>query len=455
VKATSNATPRARPRYRWVASCVGTGLGVTLILLILAVVTWLINNRTPRITIPKATTLEINGFDDFLSAARIAKQNESFEPSNLVLYQSVPASEAQLVAHDRAMEPAIALIKRGLTKQCIYPRVSPGDTSRDDERSNFRRLSCSMVAIGRHHALKRRPGEALDFWLDGIDVAVRTSYGADSSMRHSNDSCVTMILSCLDAYRFDFTQIQLRRIHSRLTAAEAFREPLAVVLRRDGWNYAETNIAALRDPDSYGSWAGTTRAAQARRLLLSTKSFDDFATLSTGLQREVTWGDRRDAVAFVLGSKQRMVEENLAYNEKFAAAVARDPYHKPALDAPHNMMAWSQDISLSLLHTGESSWAIARAQIALLLFRTDQGRYPDRLAELTPRYLKSVPRDPYAGGNELMYRSTPKSRGFKLYSVGIDGRNDQGQRRSKGASGYDIVAGSSDALRQGYSPFRY
>ena len=424
-----------------------------LFLFVLALITWSINNRTPSIKVPRSPSPTVNGFDDFVAAARIAMLNEVTEPTRLVLAQNVPVTDAQLALHERALKPALELVKRGLMKPCVYPSPKPGDTSRDDEPSNFRQLMRSIVSIGRQRALSGKLDEAIDFWLDGIDVAIRTSYGANSTLRHSNYSCASMSLSCLDAYRLDFTPKQLRRIHARLAAAETFREPVAVVLKRDGWLAATSNMAALKDPHSYGSWAGTVKAAKGRRLLLAAKSFNDFITLHDEMRNDrATWGDRRDAIVFLFGNKQSMLEENLAYQEAYAAAVARNPYVTPRIEPPRNMMAWSEDSSLSLFYRDEASWEIARAQIALLLFRAEHRVLPTRIDELTPNYLKRVPRDPYAGGKALTYRRTKTPAGFLLYSFGVDQRDDGGQPLAKGVSGFDIVAGSSDHLRKGFIP---
>ena len=60
--------------------------------------------------------------------------------------------------------------------------------------------------------------------------------------------------------------------------------------------------------------------------------------------------------------------------------------------------------------------------IALHLFKRENGKFPDKLDELVPLYCKSLPIDPYA--NEPMIYKTRKQH-FVLYSVGHD-REDNG-----------------------------
>ena len=61
---------------------------------------------------------------------------------------------------------------------------------------------------------------------------------------------------------------------------------------------------------------------------------------------------------------------------------------------------------------------------ALACYRRDHGRYPDKLDALAPAYLKDVPQDIFSGA-ALIYR--PKEKGYLLYSIGVNGRDDEGR----------------------------
>jgi hypothetical protein len=61
---------------------------------------------------------------------------------------------------------------------------------------------------------------------------------------------------------------------------------------------------------------------------------------------------------------------------------------------------------------------------ALAAYRADHGRYPERLDELTPKYLAEVPRDLFSG-KSLIYR--PSRDGYLLDSVGANGRDEGGR----------------------------
>jgi len=65
----------------------------------------------------------------------------------------------------------------------------------------------------------------------------------------------------------------------------------------------------------------------------------------------------------------------------------------------------------------------ARVVLACLRRRSAKGALPDTLGALVPDYIKSVPLDPFVGG-QLRYKRTP--RGFVVYALGKNKRDDGG-----------------------------
>jgi hypothetical protein len=66
------------------------------------------------------------------------------------------------------------------------------------------------------------------------------------------------------------------------------------------------------------------------------------------------------------------------------------------------------------------------AQIALALgaYRTDTGSYPEKLADLKPKYLAEIPKDRFSDA-DLIYRRD--GAGYILYSVCYNGKDDGGK----------------------------
>jgi len=77
--------------------------------------------------------------------------------------------------------------------------------------------------------------------------------------------------------------------------------------------------------------------------------------------------------------------------------------------------------------------AVARGRMtvttfALVAYRAEHGAYPRELAALKGKYLAKIPDDPFANA-PIRYRREGK--GFILYSVGRNGRDDKGQTRDE------------------------
>ena len=66
---------------------------------------------------------------------------------------------------------------------------------------------------------------------------------------------------------------------------------------------------------------------------------------------------------------------------------------------------------------------VTMTALALRLYRKENGRYPEDLQALAPKFLPSVPSDPY-DGKPLRYRKLQK--GFKVWSVGENRKDDGG-----------------------------
>jgi hypothetical protein len=72
---------------------------------------------------------------------------------------------------------------------------------------------------------------------------------------------------------------------------------------------------------------------------------------------------------------------------------------------------------------------------ALAAYRDDTGRYPDSLDKLVPKYLEGIPNDLFTG-KPLRYRLTEE--GYLLYSVGVNGVDDNGIEKNEEMDADDL-----------------
>lgn len=84
---------------------------------------------------------------------------------------------------------------------------------------------------------------------------------------------------------------------------------------------------------------------------------------------------------------------------------------------------------------GEQTSANLQLAFALAAFHKDTGKYPAKLADLAPRYLAAVPNDLFAG-KPLVYK--PADKGYLLYSVGVNGKDDGGATYGEQSAGDDL-----------------
>jgi hypothetical protein len=73
---------------------------------------------------------------------------------------------------------------------------------------------------------------------------------------------------------------------------------------------------------------------------------------------------------------------------------------------------------------------------ALAAYDRDHGRYPKELEALAPKYLDKIPKDLFSD-KPLIYR--PSEKGYLLYSVGINGQDEQGQSFDDQPAGDDLT----------------
>jgi hypothetical protein len=113
-------------------------------------------------------------------------------------------------------------------------------------------------------------------------------------------------------------------------------------------------------------------------------------------------------------------------------AVSRKPWPGP-LDDATIMLAKSSVkpgklTSISVLLTRLTAETLATVQctttaVAIELYRRDQGRIPGSLDDICPRYIKTIPIDPFTGKPLLYVHDDPS---YTVYSAGINRTDDGG-----------------------------
>jgi hypothetical protein len=86
--------------------------------------------------------------------------------------------------------------------------------------------------------------------------------------------------------------------------------------------------------------------------------------------------------------------------------------------------AWPPHHVFDGIAGGQNAFVLAGAACAVERYRLSRGEYPERLSQLVPAFLQSVPRD-VIDGAPLRYARTGDGH-FRLYSIGLNGIDDHG-----------------------------
>ncbi len=281
-------------------------------------------------------------------------------------------------------------------------------------------LPCLEAILHAENGVPRRASEAVV-----TSLAVTRSLAREPTL-----ICQINRLTCQKA-----ALMTLQRILSRLegfTDGQLLALSQAVVRTSDGetWTRALIGercflISLYQQP---GLTEGPLPNSPLRRIIVNT-------------YKKYELGNRSDIIFLDLMDRLMQVRP-LPLPERMSAAKAVDAARN-ALPKRHfiihEWMPSAVDV-IRLELTEAARLATTSGGLAVERYRLARGALPETLRDLVPTYLPEVPLDPF-DGRPLRYRHL--ERGYAVYSVGPDGRDDGGKEpppgaRSKPDTSYDI-----------------
>jgi hypothetical protein len=389
---------------------------------------WFRNNTIDPIPIPDHKMPEENARDDFLRAAQLARQVQHRSP----YHYGPPHSLADYAACAADAGPVISALRQGLSKPFMAPRRTDLPPTSTDLTA-LRELMREVSGVSDYYAIVGPPMRSAEIKLDLWQMAVMSARGGELITELVSVAIEDMATRGFEQLLPHLTEPELAKIAARLDTITTLRTPYADVLPETAYN----DITILqRDLRARG---GTSFSA-ARDSAGS--GYDSNGHWSVGGELRADW----KAVQVFSADKNRALRENLAYIQALAVE-ARKPYTGHSMvPVPHNVYG-----DLAVFYTArakplgaEATTAVIRTEVALLRYRRAFGRYPDRLQDLVPRYLKSAPEDPFGGaaGVPLKYRPKDNGGSFLIYGLGPDMLDHGGTPgRYPGDQHCDIVAG--------------
>ncbi|HEY3282408.1 MAG TPA: hypothetical protein VGN26_09060 [Armatimonadota bacterium] len=357
-----------------------------------------------------------NGFDDVRAAAALVRDRAALASESKRLHLLIaanpitaplPTPSAETKALLAANAPALARLEPFLTRDYVEPRPSRGAdrASYGPIRDLARLLSLRAMA----KAGEGRGRTAMDSGLEAVALGLRVPRGAGVSGALWGGALQSIGREPLWSMVDHLAAEDCRADALRLLRLNRGTVPLWESVQEEKWDVRER----LRDQ---------MNRAQDGAPVKPVKS--DLVPLSADVR---PWMARR------------MLSEAIqAYSDELDVTTewARRPYaQRGELPEPSvSLSPASMTAAILSPVSGELSTPLTKDQVlndllavtlALRAYRLERGAYPERLAQLVPRYLDAVPQDPFARSGDLRYRRSGS--GYVLYSVGPDTRDDGGR----------------------------
>lgn len=147
--------------------------------------------------------------------------------------------------------------------------------------------------------------------------------------------------------------------------------------------------------------------------------YDDMAAAAS----QPTHAERRKAVDEIMTRLHVVERESMdrsALAKRFSSAAASDAMAGLFI----TLLMPSVPTSIDVADQAVARLEMTRIAFTLAVFRAENGSYPAKLADLSPKYLAQVPKDIFSDG-EFRYEAIEG--GYRLWSIGLNGRDDGGQ----------------------------
>jgi hypothetical protein len=309
------------------------------------------------------------------------------------------------------------LVRTGLEKPFRYPPVRSYKESADlmPHQASFREIGRTFAGEARYREVADHPAKAVDSLLDCVDFAITLGKGASllswytaSAVESIGTMRLEDLLSRLDAKFLSYAATRLANIQRK-------RTPYEEIVRAEADDNAACQAAIFSNPK-------VTRSMIRPHDWIKGSMLPD----SSGSAAQNVWRTGR----FVFSNKAAAIRENKAYCLA-VAGEARKPYAgKSSVPVPKNVLSHG----LNVVADGRVNYAykqttltLLETEVALRRYQMAHGRYPEKLSQLVPEYLKSEPIDPFGLGKPLRYQRKDEGRSFLLYSLGPNLRDDKGK----------------------------
>lgn len=414
------------------ASCL-LMLAIPVLIVLILIVILSVNNRPAAMTIPTPQMPVPNGYDDFISATKVIGTIKSpvSDVSRPMNSWTVPEYEAFVKDNAQAM----ALVRAGLKKDYMTPPVRDLLTYNYADSARIRELARIMVGESLYYRKIGEYGKAADSCLDVMEMGVMLPRGGPLLSLLIGNATEAIGCHYLPDTLPELNSSELAHVAARLEKIQAKRVEYSDVVMEEGYSSISTTQSMMKKMNPSGGPGPLS--------FIPPPAVSPSSTLSTS--------DVWAIIRYAFSNKSRGFKRSLAYFE----AVAKDQkgYYtgKINVSQPSDPMCGividASLINMSRAHycRTEAITTMLQTEVALRRYRFDYDSYPASLKQLSPKYLKKVPVDPFGQGKPLCYKPLENGQDFLLYSRGKNLKDDGGKDAPWNGKkeGKDLVAASS------------
>jgi hypothetical protein len=270
---------------------------------------------------------------------------------------------------------------------------------------------------------------AVNSRLDAIELGSKLTCGSTIIGRLVGISCETIGRKHLWTQVNRLDAQQAREAALRMQRNIRFRRPFATTLEEEEWAGVatiETIISDQRWRLNMGELAGGTNE--------NSNSLAKWQSNLWGYFMLLPYSRRRIVLNYMTMMEAETNASRGGYDERTEEANQKKLEALQEQQDPITKLLFPIFIHAHFLDAAgcETQDLLLMTTLALRAYEQEHHRYPDTLSELTPRYLASVPDDPFGHGRPLRYRhgttdDPASSHQVFTYSVGPDGQDDGGK----------------------------
>lgn len=417
---------RIRIGKRAARGCCGcVTFGVVILACLFGVIVY-INTRPITVTVPPYPTIKDNAYPIFVKAGGMTEKMKHLNPADDPNITTFPAPLRNYALAYIDSLPALKLMESALNKPCL----APSERSFYNLNSGFDSIRNLARVIGddaEYLSLTGHPYEAIKLRLEGMKMGAMTANGG-GLLPHLVSMAVEAI--CRLNMEKDIPKLtanQYAKVEKEFQIIQRKQPPFSDIIREEGNNFISQLIQIMKLEKKHGEF----------QYVMS------YIALGLNLHSVI------NSIRELFQDKNTLLLEDHNYYNTLALETSQS-YHKPLFTKPPGN-AYMQILDPDNLfgqvwqkYTLNSACdTLEQTETAIYWYRRKTGRFPHSLRELVPRYLPSIPEDPFNYDKPLIYRLNSKGESFLLYSVGPDQVDNGGKPMKKywEGKGGDIVAG--------------